>query len=165
MVRVKICSVTREEDLITAVEGGADAIDFVVNVPASPRNLTLGAEKNLVSRLPVFVESVVVTVSSSPESLTELPSYFRPDATQIHGGETPGFQLTPEKKHGTRLIMAVSANSDAAIEKAAKISSSSDAILVDSYVEGKHGGTSVLHDWELGKLIREAIAPKNNIAA
>ena len=165
MVRVKICGVTREEDLTTAVEAGADAIGLVVNVPTSPRNLTLREAKRLVSRVPIFVESVVVTVSSSPELLTEILECLSPDAIQIHGGETPGFRLIREKLSGIRLIMAVSANSDAAIEKAAKISSSSDAILVDSYVEGKHGGTGVVHDWQLSKQIREAIAPKLLILA
>ena len=36
-VRVKICGITREEDLDAAVAAGADAVGFLVGVPSSPR--------------------------------------------------------------------------------------------------------------------------------
>ena len=63
-VRVKICGITREEDLDAAVAAGADAVGFLVGVPSSPRNLTLERAKTLLRRVPVFVDSVVVTAPS-----------------------------------------------------------------------------------------------------
>ena len=164
-VRVKICGITQKKDLMTAVEAGADAVGFVVNVPASSRNLTLKKAKRLMEQVPIFVESVVVSVSSSLESLIELYEKLRPNVLQIHGEETPKATLLREKMPDTCLIRALSAKSDAVVENAAEISSSFDAILVDSYVEGKLGGTGVLHDWELTRLVRRAIAPKPLILA
>ena len=40
-VKVKICGITRKEDLDAASALGADAVGFVVGVPSSPRNLSL----------------------------------------------------------------------------------------------------------------------------
>ncbi len=49
-VRVKICGITQKKDLMTAVEVGADAVGFVVNVPASSRNLTIKKAKRLMEQ-------------------------------------------------------------------------------------------------------------------
>ena len=38
---MKICGITREEDLAVAVTAGADAVGFVVGAPSSPRNLSI----------------------------------------------------------------------------------------------------------------------------
>ncbi len=40
-VRVKICGITSARDLQAAADAGADAVGLIVNVPNSPRNLTL----------------------------------------------------------------------------------------------------------------------------
>ena len=70
--RVKICGITREEDLAIAVNAGADAVGFLVGVPASPRNLTLEQAKRLMKQVPIFVDSVVVTVPDSVDSLVKV---------------------------------------------------------------------------------------------
>jgi len=71
-VRVKICGLTREEDLAVAVDAGADAVGFLVGVPLSPRNLTLERAKTLIKQVPIFVDSVVVTAPKSIEWLIEV---------------------------------------------------------------------------------------------
>ncbi len=42
--RIKICGLTREQDVDAAVEAGADAVGFVL-YPASPRAVTAGARR------------------------------------------------------------------------------------------------------------------------
>jgi phosphoribosylanthranilate isomerase len=64
---VKICGITREEDLAVAVDAGADAVGFLVGVPASPRNLTIERAKLLMSKAPIFVDTVVVTAPKDVE--------------------------------------------------------------------------------------------------
>ncbi|UCD26911.1 MAG: phosphoribosylanthranilate isomerase, partial [Candidatus Bathyarchaeota archaeon] len=83
--RVKICGITREEDLAIAVNAGADAVGFLVGVPASPRNLTLEQAKRLIKQVPIFVDSVVVTVPDSVDSLVKVYERLGPTALQIHG--------------------------------------------------------------------------------
>ena len=48
---VKICGVTTEEDALLAVALGADALGFVF-APGSPRQVTPGAVRDIVRRLP-----------------------------------------------------------------------------------------------------------------
>ena len=64
---MKVCGLTREEDLAVAVEAGADAVGFILGIPSSPRNLTLEKAERLVSKVPVFVDSVIVTAPKSFE--------------------------------------------------------------------------------------------------
>jgi len=62
-VRIKICGITNKEDLQAAAAFGADAVGFVVGVKSSPRNLQLSEARKLIKLVPLFVNSVVVTIN------------------------------------------------------------------------------------------------------
>jgi len=164
-VKVKICGITREEDLAVAVSAGADATGFVVGVPSSPRNLTLERAEKLMKHVPIFVDSVVVTPANNINSLIKTYEILRPDAIQIHGENPLEASVIREKIRDVRLIKTVYVKTADAINDAAKASGSFDAILLDSFVQGKHGGTGVVHDWELSGRIRQMIEPKPLILA
>ena len=51
--RIKICGLTREQDVDAAVEAGADAIGFVL-YPRSPRYVSAARAAELARRLPPF---------------------------------------------------------------------------------------------------------------
>ncbi len=72
MTWVKICGTTNLEDALTAVEAGADAVGFVF-YEKSPRNITVGAAREIVEKLPEDVEKIGVFVTGSePEPLDVL---------------------------------------------------------------------------------------------
>ena len=106
-VRVKICGITREEDLAVAVEAGADAVGFIVGVPSSPRNLMLERADKLLKQVPVFVDSVVVTVPDSIDSLVKIYDILRPTAIQIHGEKPCEASVIRKKISDARLIKTV----------------------------------------------------------
>jgi len=164
-VKVKICGITREEDLATAVAAGADAVGFVVNVSSSPRNLTLTEAENLMKQVPIFVDSVAVTVTNDVDLLAKICERLKPDALQIHGENLSEASVIREKIHDTRLIKAIQVKKDEVTEVAVEASNSFDAVLLDSFVHGKHGGTGVVHDWELSKRVKQIIQPKPLILA
>jgi phosphoribosylanthranilate isomerase len=164
-VRVKICGITREEDLAVAVAAGADAVGFVVGVPSSPRNLSIEKAAELMKHIPVFVESVVVTPADGVSSLVKIYENLRPDAVQIHGENLLDVSVIREKMRGVRLIKTVYVKTANAVDEAVKASGSFDAVLLDSFVQGRHGGTGVVHDWELSKRIKQMIEPKPLILA
>lgn len=161
-VRVKICGITSTKDLFTAVEAGADAVGFVVNVPQSPRNLSLNKAKEIVKSTPIFVETVIVTVTNDINQLVKIQKELNPSSIQIHGLKE--YHEIRRSLSDTHLIGAIQADSQA-LKNAMEVADTLDAVLLDSYVPGKYGGTGITHDWELSKRIREAIHPKPLIMA
>lgn len=162
-VRVKICGITRKEDLDAAVAAEADAVGFVVGVASSPRNISLTEAKKLIRQVPPFVKSVLVMVPASLDELVETCEALNPDAVQIHGENL--FGAVREKLPTTLLIGAVKVNPMGAVEDAEKAAKMFDAVLLDSFAYGKHGGTGVIHDWNLSLHIKQVIHPKPLILA
>ena len=158
-VRVKICGLTREEDLAVALTAGADAVGFLVGVPSSPRNLTLERAKILLSHVPIFVDSVVVTAPQNIEELAEICETLKPSAIQIHGKK--GFVASEirERIKYTRLIKTVYVKADSLNDASLRDSKSFDAILLDSFTKDQYGGTGKVHDWTLSMQIKDAVAP------
>jgi len=164
-VRVKICGITRKEDLAVAVAAGADAVGFIVGVPSSPRNLSMQKAEKLIRRVPIFVKSVLVTVPTSVDTLLKTYEKLSPDAIQIHGENLSETSALRERLPSTLLIRAINANPINALEVASEASKSFDAILLDSSAYGQYGGTGIVHDWELSKHVNQAIQPKPIILA
>jgi len=165
MVRVKICGITREEDLDAAAAAGADAVGFVVGVASSPRNVSLTEAEMLIRQVPPFVKSVLVTVPASLEDLVETCEKLNPDAAQIHGEKLPDVDAVREHLPNKLLIGTVNANPTNAIDNATKAAKIFDAILLDSFAHGKHGGTGVIHDWNVSQHVKQLIYPKPLILA
>ena len=164
-VRVKICGITRKEDLEVAAAAGADAVGFVVEVASSPRNLSLIDAEKLIRQVPPFVKSVLVTVPSTLEELVKACKALTPDSVQVHGENLRDVGATRGKLPNTFLIGAVKANYSGAVEEAVKVAKVFDAVILDSFVQGKHGGTGVIHDWNVSQHIKQVIHPKPLILA
>ncbi|MEX2723939.1 MAG: phosphoribosylanthranilate isomerase [Candidatus Freyarchaeota archaeon] len=160
-VRVKICGITSTRDLQAAVDAGADAVGFVVDVPGSPRNLSLEAAKELMRTAPVFLETVIVTVADSLNHLEKICEKLNPSTLQVHATNQI-YQEVRERYPETRLIGAIgtpqhgSLNTMEAALRAAEIL---DAVLLDTSLPGKYGGTGKTHDWNLSRRVRDAIYP------
>ena len=158
-VRVKICGITREEDLAVAVAAGADAVGFLVGVPSSPRNLTIERAERLLRQVPIFVDSVVVTAPQSIDGLAEICETLKPSAIQIHGKKSFVASELREQIKDARLIKTVYVTKDALNETAIEELKTFDAVLLDSVAKGQYGGTGRVHDWNMSRQIREAVAP------
>jgi phosphoribosylanthranilate isomerase len=163
-VRVKICGITRKEDLDAAVAAGADAVGFVVGVASSPRNIALEKAEKLIRQVPPFVKSVLVTV---PRGIDEFEMYekLNPDVIQIHGENLHTAASVRLKIPNTLLIGAVNAKLANALDVVSKAAKIFDAVLLDSFTNGRYGGTGIVHDWELSKRVKQAIHPKPLILA
>lgn len=145
MTRVKICGITREEDLDAAVAAGADAIGLIVDVPVdTPRELTVERAAILARATPPFVTTVLVTMPASPRRTVELAEEVRPDVIQLHGDATP------------EALAGLKAGVDARIVKTANLEDTeltreydriADALLVDSVDGQGAGGTGRTLDW------------------
>ena len=62
-IPIKICGLTRSQDVQAAVKAGANAIGFVL-YPASPRYVTPERAAELAALLPAFVTPVLLFVNA-----------------------------------------------------------------------------------------------------
>ncbi|RFO96816.1 phosphoribosylanthranilate isomerase [Rhodoferax lacus] len=150
--RIKICGITREQDLDAAVAAGADAVGFVL-YPKSPRYVTPERAAELARRLPPFVTPVLLFVNAS---LAEVQAAARliPGATlQFHGDESPDdSRLAAAAANCPYLRAARIPLGDGAahfdLVKYANDFSNAKAILLDAHVDGYGGGGKVFN-WSL----------------
>jgi phosphoribosylanthranilate isomerase len=84
--RVKVCGMTRAEDVDVAVRAGADAVGFVHH-PPSPRHVEPGAARALIERLPAGVLAVAVLVDATPASARACLAASGARAVQLCGAE------------------------------------------------------------------------------
>lgn len=162
-VKVKVCGLTREEDVGSAVEAGADALGFVVGVPSSPRNLSVRRAGELMKKVPIFVEKVLVTVPRAIWELERMVRKLNPDCLQLHGGKNFPVELRKVALN-LPIIKAFRAGEDE-IPTIIEESEFYEAILVDSSSPSKLGGTGKTHDWGLSRKVRDGIYPKPLILA
>lgn len=132
--RVKICGMTRAEDIQVAVDAGADAIGLIVDVEKdTPRELTPEAAADLAATVPPFVSVVLVTMAD-PERAAELAADVGADTIQFHGDHDPDAIADIDR----RIIVATSPEDPPRAQKYAEVA---DALLADSLTEEGAGGT------------------------
>lgn len=142
--RVKICGLTTASDRDAAIAAGADAVGVISDVPVDThREVTRRTAADLVSGVPPFVTSVLVTMPNSVQEAVDLQAQVRADAIQIHGSLSPG------KLGGLaeRVDAGVIAGVDVDDPQLRAYAEAADALLVDSTDEDGGGGTGRTHDW------------------
>jgi phosphoribosylanthranilate isomerase len=144
--RIKICGLTREQDIDTAVAAGVDAIGFVMYAP-SPRAVTVERAAELALRLPAFVTPVLLFVNETPEAIAQACVQVPGAWLQFHGDETPDQCRKIARTLGRRWIRAarIPLETPAGEEafdllKYAQDYSDAQAVLLDAHVEGYGGG-------------------------
>lgn len=149
---VKICGITREQDLKAVVNSGVDAVGFIA-FPKSPRYISAENLKTLLSATDVSnILKVGVFVNASKE---EVERYLEAgiDVIQLHGDESEEFA----QSFSTPIWRALRLKDKAQIEHFKNFPC--EKFLVDSYVEGAKipGGTGHVGDWSLAKDLIDAV--------
>jgi len=150
--RIKICGLTREQDVDTAVEAGADAVGFVL-YPQSPRAVTVERAAELASRIPPFVTPVLLFVNEEAAKTMASLARVAGAAAQFHGDETPEQCWESSGAGRYRYLRAARIPLGAAglgfdLVKYASDFSRAQAILLDAHVDG-YGGGGKAFDWSL----------------
>ena len=86
--KVKICGLTRAEDVEAALRYGADYLGFIVEAESS-RWLSISEAARLCRPAFGCAQRVAVTVDASEDLLERIARDMRPDVLQMHGRENP----------------------------------------------------------------------------
>ena len=89
-MRIKICGLTRDQDVHNAVVEGADALGFVLYAP-SPRAVSAEQAAQLIQKVPAFVTTVALFVNESMEEIQRALKICPFDLLQFHGDESPDY--------------------------------------------------------------------------
>ncbi|MES2353708.1 MAG: phosphoribosylanthranilate isomerase [Pseudomonadota bacterium] len=144
MTRVKICGITRPEDALAAAVAGADAIGLVF-YPPSPRHIAISKAIDICGALPPFITTVGLFVDADASDIQAILSEVPIDLLQFHGEESPAYCL----QFGKPYLKAVRMKPDLNLVQYAAIYKSAKALLLDTYMPGKPGGTGATFDWSL----------------
>lgn len=145
-MNVKICGLTRPEDARLAARLGANYLGVVL-APDSPRRVTpeVAAAVGRAGRRPL----VLVVVDPDPEEVVAAAIQSGARAIQFHGSEPPEL-LSQVAERGDWAVWKAFRVKDPGelpgeVERYAKVA---DAVLLDGWHPGAHGGTGEAFDWE-----------------
>jgi phosphoribosylanthranilate isomerase len=147
--RIKICGLTRPEDVDCALAHGVDALGFVLYEP-SPRYVSLDRLGDLTQRLPAFVTPVLLFVNADAAAVQAACERVPAAWLQFHGDESPKRCVELSRQTGRPFIRAARIPIDATprfdLVKFAQDYSTAQALLLDAQVEG-YGGSGKTFDW------------------
>jgi phosphoribosylanthranilate isomerase len=141
--RVKICGMTRVEDIQAAAQAGADAIGLVF-YPPSPRFLSLDWARQLAGEVPPFVSTVALFVNPAAAEVHTVLERVKPAMLQFHGEESPVFCA----QFGVPYVKACRMKPGIDLLEYLRPFSGAAGWLVDSHVE-EYGGVGESFDWSL----------------
>lgn len=140
---IKICGITNEEDALTAVGLGADALGFIF--APSARQITPGAARDIVKRLPPDVLTVGVFRDQSPAEVNRTVLEVGLTGAQLHGHETPA--EAQEVRRAAKVLIVAFPAGDPGLAHVDDYHA--DAVLLDAPAPG----AGHVFDWSLAESI------------
>ena len=150
-IRVKICGLTRVEDVAAVAAAGAAYAGFVF-FPKSPRNVSIEAARNLAIEVPVGIAKVALVVNADDAALDAITAAVPLDILQLHGSETPERVTKIRTRYGLPVMKAVGVADADDVAKLDIYAQVADQILVDAKPPKDAvlpGGNGVSFDWRL----------------
>jgi phosphoribosylanthranilate isomerase len=142
MTKIKICGLTREEDILAVNDYLPDYIGFVF--AKSKRQLSLSQAKHLKGLLSPRIQTVGVFVNEPIETLVHFEQEQVIDIVQLHGDEDEGYIAELKENINLPIIKAVR------VKKQVEAIPSYDTefLLFDKYLEQCYGGGGSRFDWQ-----------------
>ena len=149
--RIKVCGLTRAEDVAYAVEAGVDAVG-VVFAP-SPRRLDIGTAAQILEGVPSHVARVGVFVDALIDPINVATERCTLTLVQLSGHEQPELCLQTH----VPCIKTIGVGDDFDWQTARPFRGKAAAILLDTSAAGKAGGTGQTFDWSVVAPLPEGV--------
>jgi phosphoribosylanthranilate isomerase len=151
MLAVKICGITREEEIKYVNESLPDYIGLVF--ADSRRRVSIQTVQTLTSNLDEKIKKVGVFVNEEAEKIIETVIACSLDVVQLHGDETEGYiddlrnMLQYKKQRKVHIWKAIRVKDKASLIELKNFTV--DAFVLDTFVQGSYGGAGKVFDWKL----------------
>ncbi|MBR0398158.1 MAG: phosphoribosylanthranilate isomerase [Eubacterium sp.] len=144
MTKIKICGLTRPQDIAYVNETKPDYIGFILLFPKSRRNLTPVQAAVLRKELDPAIRAVGVFVNQPAGTVLEAAQSAGLDVIQLHGQEDAAYIRGIQHASGLPVWKAFRIRTPADLDDAA--ASPADAVLLDNGY-----GTGEVFDWTLAR--------------
>ena len=150
-IAVKICGLTRAEDIAACVDAGVRYLGLNF-FPPSPRSVSPERAAELVADVPAGVAKVALVVDADDATLDEITSVVPLDMIQLHGGESPERVAEVKARYGLPVMKVVGVADAPDLEKLERYVIVADQILLDAKPPKDGplpGGNGLTFDWRL----------------
>lgn len=150
-IRVKMCGLTRADDVSAAVDAGAAYIGLNF-FERSPRYLSIEAMRAIALTIPVGVAKVALVVDADDAALDALTAGVPLDMLQLHGHESPARVADIKARYGLPVMKVLGIAGADDLAQIDAQSAVADQLLVDAKPPKgatRPGGNAVAFDWGL----------------
>ena len=144
MTKIKICGLTRKEDIRFVNETMPDYIGFVF--AESKRRVDFYSASKLKAQLHQSIKTVGVFVNEDINFIEKLCAEGIIDLIQLHGNEDEAYIKRLREASDKPIIKAMRVN-----QKEDAADTTADFALFDTYLKGQYGGTGERFNWQLVK--------------
>jgi phosphoribosylanthranilate isomerase len=144
-MKVKVCGITREEDLKALAELQVDFIGFILH-PESKRYVGINLRSLAEFSKNLKLKRVGVFVNEQPETVAQISKEHKLDYVQLHGNESPDYCKTI--RESVSVIKAFNIDESFDFSRLKIYNSACDYFLFDA--KGKlPGGNNISYDWSI----------------
>jgi len=150
-IRVKICGLKTEADVLAVAKAGAAYAGFVF-FAKSPRHLTVEAARTLALAAPSGLAKVALTVDADDATLDTIVEGVPLDMLQLHGHESPDRVAEVRARYGLPVMKAIGVADEGDLGALFDYSTVADQILIDAKPPkgaALPGGNGLSFDWRL----------------
>lgn len=150
-VKIKICGLTRVEDVKTVVAAGVNAIGFVFT--ASPRRISAQKAVQLSRYIPDGVLRVGLFLNQPRTEIEAVLNDVALDVLQFHGSESE----QDCNAFGIPYLKAVAMTDAQSAKQAERDYPTAMGLLLDSHTVDKPGGSGHVFDWTMSQLLNRQV--------
>ena len=144
-VDIKFCGLTRAEDAACAASLGAAYVGVIF--AESPRRVDPASATTVLATARGRSSSVGVFGPATIETIATMAAQAALDVVQLHGDPSPGFVERLRPFFGGEVWAVIRIDGSELPADAVTLLTVADAVVLDSKVSGRLGGTGVSFDW------------------
>ena len=160
--RVKVCCIQNPDEARIAIGAGADSLGLVSTMPSGPGVISESQILKITQMIPPSIDAFVLTTLDNSWDLIDLIRKVKNRTIQLVDKLNTGNYLEIRASIPcVKIVQVIHVKDESAIERAMRVESHVDAILLDSgdpdLPVKELGGTGRTHNWDISREIVDSI--------